>query len=231
MADPNRLLLEQAASRLKAFLPEIVFVGGVTLGILITDDAASEIRGTTDVDVIAEIITYVGYIGFSERLKAQGFTEDMGEDGEAPLACRWRYGSLKVDVLTLDEQVLGYTNRWYASALESAVPFMLPSGTTIRVISAPHFLGTKMEAFRSCGKDDFASSHDLEDFIAIVEGRPSLLGEIAATSPELQTYLSAASSGLLAEPRFMDVLPGFVVDQARVPIIVDRLQAIALLPS
>lgn len=231
MADPNRLLLEQAASRLKAFLPEIVFVGGVTLGILITDDAASEIRGTTDVDVIAEIITYVGYIEFSERLKAQGFTEDMGEDGEAPLACRWRYGSLKIDVLALDEQVLGYTNRWYASALESAVPFILPSGTTIRVISAPHFLGTKMEAFRRRGRDDFASSHDLEDFIAVVEGRPSLLGEIAATNPELQAYLSAACSGLLAEPRFMDVLPGFVVDQARVPIIVDRLQAIALLPS
>ena len=231
MADPNRLLLEQAASRLKAFLPEIVFVGGVTLGILITDDAASEIRGTTDVDVIAEIITYVGYIEFSERLKAQGFTEDMGEDGEAPLACRWRYGSLKIDVLALDEQVLGYTNRWYASALESAVPFILPSGTTIRVISAPHFLRTKMEAFRRRGRDDFASSHDLEDFIAVVEGRPSLLGEIAATNPELQAYLSAACSGLLAEPRFMDVLPGFVVDQARVPIIVDRLQAIALLPS
>ena len=172
MADPNRLLLEQAVSRLKAFLSEIVFVGGITLGILITDDAASEIRGTTDVDVIAEIITYVGYIEFSERLKAQGFTEDMGEDGEDLLACRWRYGDLKIDVLAVDEQVLGYTNRWYASALESAVPFILPSGTTIRVISAPHFLGTKMEAFRSRGKDDFASSHDLEDFIAILEGRP-----------------------------------------------------------
>jgi hypothetical protein len=51
MPDPNLRLLEEAASKLGPFLREIVFVGGVTLGLLITDKAAAPIRSTDDVDV------------------------------------------------------------------------------------------------------------------------------------------------------------------------------------
>src|ERR1035441_3519630 len=55
MPDPNLPLLEDAVHKLAPFLEEIVFVGGITLGLLITDKAAAPIRGTNDVDVIAEI--------------------------------------------------------------------------------------------------------------------------------------------------------------------------------
>jgi hypothetical protein len=65
-------LLEDAVRKLAPFLDEIVFVGGITLGLLITDKAAAPIRGTNDVDVIAEIVTYADYIAFSERLRCRG---------------------------------------------------------------------------------------------------------------------------------------------------------------
>ena len=55
-----------------------MFVGGVTLGLLITDEAAAPVRGTTDIDVIAEIVPYADYIAFSERLREAHFTEDTG---------------------------------------------------------------------------------------------------------------------------------------------------------
>jgi hypothetical protein len=58
MSDPNLPFLEDAVRKLAPFLDEIVFVGGVPLGLLITDEAAAPIRGTTDVDVIAEAVTY-----------------------------------------------------------------------------------------------------------------------------------------------------------------------------
>lgn len=57
MLDPNLPLLEDATQKLAPFLNEIVFVGGVTLGLLITDKAAAPIRGTNDVDVIDGGIT------------------------------------------------------------------------------------------------------------------------------------------------------------------------------
>jgi hypothetical protein len=103
----------------------------------------------------------------------------------------------------------------------------LPEGPSIRVISAPYFLATKMEAFRGRGKMDFQASHDLEDFVAVIEGRENIVNEIAESPRDVRDYLAQAAKGLLAESRFLDVLPGFVLDDERVPIIGKRLAFIA----
>jgi len=221
MPDPNLPLLEDAVRKLASFLDEIVFVGGVTLGMLITDAAAAPIRGTTDVDVIAEIVTYADYIAFSERLRQAHFTEDTG------LTCRWHNGALTLDVLVLNKEVLGFTNIWYEPALRHASTVSLPGGDAIRVITAPFFLGTKMEAFRGRGRMDFQASHDLEDFVAVIEGRETIVQEIAESPRDLQHYLADAAKALLAEPRFLDALPGFVLDSERVPLIHKRIASIA----
>jgi hypothetical protein len=224
MPDPNLPLFEDAVRKLAPFLDEIVFVGGVTLGLLITDEAAAPIRGTTDVDVIAEIVTYADYIAFSERLRQAHFTEDQGEES---LTCRWHNGTLTLDVLALNKEVLGFTNIWYEPALRHASILTLPGGTSIRVITASFFLATKMEAFRGRGKMDFQASHDLEDFVAVIEGRENVVCEIAQSPQDVRDYLAQAAKTLLTEPRFLDVLPGFVLDDGRVPLIQERLASIA----
>jgi hypothetical protein len=224
MPDPNLPLLEDAVRKLAPFLDEIVFVGGVTLGLLITDEAAAPIRGTTDVDVIAEIVTYADYIAFSERLRQAHFTEDQGEE---PLTCRWHNGALTLDVLALNKEVLGFTNIWYEPALRHASTLTLPGGRSIRVITAPFFLATKLEAFSGRGKMDFQASHDLEDFVAVIEGRENVVREIVESPQDVRDYLAQAAKTLLSEPRFLDVLPGFVLDDGRVPLIQERLASIA----
>lgn len=94
-------------------------------------------------------------------------------------------------------------------------------------MTAPFFLGTKIEAFRQRGQRDFQASHDLEDFVAVIEGKDALLQEIAAAPEAFRDYLAKATNALLAESRFLDVLPGFVLDAERVPLIQDRLALIA----
>ena len=61
---------------LQPLLPEIVFVGGCATGLLITDPGAAAVRGTYDVDVIAEIASYADYVVFSDRLHELGFHVD-----------------------------------------------------------------------------------------------------------------------------------------------------------
>lgn len=159
MADPNLDLLEDAATKLTPLLPEVVFIGGATLGLLVTDEGAAPIRGTINVDVIAEIRTYADYTAFSGRLQALGFVEDAREG--APV-CRWVNEDLTLDVMPLEKSVFGFSNIWYRGALEAAHRVTLPSGTEIRIITAPFFLATKMEAFRGRGRGDFFASHDLK---------------------------------------------------------------------
>ena len=74
---------------------------------------------------------------------------------------------------------------------------------------------------------DFQASHDLEDFVAVIEGRDTVLREIAESPQDLRNYLAEAARSLLAESRFLDVLPGFVLDNDRVPLILDRFATVA----
>jgi len=77
------------AARVKPLLPELVFVGGCTTGLLITDPAASPVRATDDVDVIVEVASYAEYARFSKRLRNLGFSEGLiGGCTDLPMADR-----------------------------------------------------------------------------------------------------------------------------------------------
>jgi hypothetical protein len=174
MSKRNLELLVEASRLLKPLLGELVFVGGSTTALLITDKAAAEVRPTYDVDAIAEISSYAAYADFSDRLRRCGFTEDTGEG--API-CRWRQKKTILDVMPLDEKILGFSNRWYKPAMDSAVIHDLGPDLRVRVVTAVYFCATKLEAFAGRGKYDYQSSHDLEDLMAVVDGRAELAGE------------------------------------------------------
>ncbi len=77
MANSNLELLTSVARLLSLLLGDLVFVGGCTTALLITDTAAAEVRPTYDVDAIAEITSYSDYEKFSERLRQLGFAADQ----------------------------------------------------------------------------------------------------------------------------------------------------------
>jgi predicted nucleotidyltransferase len=178
--DPNLPLLESVAKYLGSLCEQLVFVGGCATGLLITETAAPPVRVTKDVDAIVEILTLTEYHALERQLESGGFRHDRSPD--AP-KCRWMVGSALLDVMPTDEAVLGFGNRWYDEAVHTAVRVTLPSGRNIRLISPPAFLGTKFEAFHGRGAGDFLASHDLEDIITVVDGRPELTTEIRQASP------------------------------------------------
>ena len=77
------------------------------------------------------------------------------------------------------ESILGFSNRWYPLAIITAQPLALPSGVMIRLITAPAFLATKLEAFAGRGNGDYLFSHDLGDFFAIIDGRESVIDRVS----------------------------------------------------
>ncbi len=132
--------------------------------------------------------------------------------------------------MPLDASILGFSNRWYADALHTAVAVELPSGVKLKAITAPYFLGTKIEAFRGRGHEDYLGSHDLEGFISVIDGRPSLLQEVREASPDLCGFLAEAVRGLLSASRFLDALPGHLsADAASQACIVSLLAKLELL--
>lgn len=222
-------MLRLAIENLGNLKDELVLVGGCMIDLLITDEAASEPRQTKDVDTIVEATSYLEYIAFSEKLKAIGFREDTNED--APL-CRWIKEQTILNVMPLDEETLGFTNSWYRPAMETAENFELLPDLTIRIASPVYFCATKMEAFDGRGDDDYLGSHDLEDIIALVDGRSEIVSEIENASEDVRHYTAAKVKKWLETSKFLDALPGHLggkADQNRLGVLIGRLQKISSL--
>jgi|SRR5215469_7206107 len=124
--------------------------------------------------------------GVSGGEETQEFAEDSSEG--API-CRWKQETTILDVMPLDEQILGFSNRWYRAALESAERRDLPEDVRILLVNPVYFCATKLEAFRGRGNDDYLASHDLEDFMAVIDGRPEFIDEIQNASADVRAYL------------------------------------------
>ncbi|MDO8434847.1 MAG: hypothetical protein Q7S58_20810 [Candidatus Binatus sp.] len=214
------------AAKLKPLLPEIVFLGGCTTGLLITDPGASPVRATDDVDVIVEVASYAEYSRFSKRLRSLGFSEDSSEG--API-CRWLIDHMKLDVMPTDERILGFSNRWYKPAIETANLIPL-DGFELRVVTAPYFIATKLGAFRGRGKGDFYASSDLEDITTVLDGRPTVVEEVADSSAALRRYIGREIGMLVDNPEFLNALPGHLagdpISQARIPMILGILRSL-----
>jgi len=226
--NPNLQILELAVAALGPLTDQMVFVGGCATGLLITDAAAPPIRVTQDVDVITEVATRGAYYKLSEQLRQRGFKEDQSPD--API-CRWTINDVVLDVMPTNPEILGFSNQWYRSALATAELVSLPSGSQIRIVISPYFLATKLDAFAGRGKSDYAASHDMEDIIAVLDGRPGVVDEVKSADAALRKYLSENFSRLIRDKYFLESLPGHLpgdsASQARVSLVLKRLEHLA----
>jgi predicted nucleotidyltransferase len=203
---------------------QMVFVGGCSTAVLVTDEISlQEVRATDDVDLIIGLSGVSQWMQLEEKLREKGFTVSS----EDKLICRMRLGNLKVDFMPDDPNILGFTNRWYDKGIQTSVKYALPSGRQIKHLTSPLFLATKFEAYNGRGKDDPLGSHDLEDIIILVDGRKELLEEIAKTDEDVRQYIAEQFSALQMHRDFEHFLDGNINEGAgRAGIVRSRIDAI-----
>ena len=226
--DINIRMIIHVAKRLGDLRDKVVFVGGCATGMFITDPAMPEVRATQDVDVIVEIASRMEYYRLEEELRNRGFKQDLSEN--APV-CRWLVDAIKVDIMPTQEEILGFSNRWYLPAIKNADLIELEKELTIKLVSPPYFLATKIDAFKGRGGGDYMASHDMEDIITILDGRPEIVSEIRSSSDDLKDFLSRTFRILLVNDEFLDSIPGHLspdrASQTRLPMLIERLREIA----
>jgi hypothetical protein len=226
--NPNLARLASAAEKLEPLLGQIVFVGGCVSGLLLTDPAASPVRPTLDVDAIVAIGSYAEFTLLENRLRELAFHQPNIEG--API-CRWMNGDLILDLMPTDASILGFSNRWYHSALENA-QVMIVGRYEIRTVTAPYFLATKLAAFHGRGKKDFRMSRDLEDIVTVIDGRPELVDEVHLAAAGLRKYLSDEFENLLSNGDFLEALPGNLLpdaaSQQRLNLVLKRMKQLII---
>ena len=185
----NSIDMLMAVARVLNRLPQpVVYTGGATISLYLDALSARDMRPTDDVDCVVEVTSQREYYRLSATLRDLGLSEDTSPG--APL-CRWLCEGIKLDVMPVDPQVLGFGNRWYERGVADAIDFILPNGSEIKIFALAYLLASKIEAFGSRGRNQFYFSKDFEDIITLFNGCPHLIAEIAASEVEVRTFITA----------------------------------------
>jgi hypothetical protein len=93
-------------------------------------------------------------------------------------------------------------------------------------------LATKLEAFADRGASDPMISHDLEDIVRLVDGRPLIVDDVAAAQDALAKYVRAGLRNGLQQPIMRDSIPMLMLpddgSQLRASsIVIPRMERIA----
>lgn len=223
----GQAILAKAAQLLLPLNENFVFLGGLAMTLLVSDPAAPDARPTEDVDVIVEIGSYAKYSQLEEKLRANGFVQPRNE---VNIICRWLKEGLTIDIMPVDAGILGFDNQWYVYAMRSASSVPITQDLAIRLVTAPCFLATKIEAFQSGTRGDFLASRDMEDIVSVLDGRAEVVAEVQAAEPAVRTFLAEKFQGYLESEDFLEALEGLLApdaaSQARQPFILSRMAQI-----
>lgn len=120
-----------------------------------------------------------------------------------------------------DEEILRFKSMWYPVALRTAQSYELSDTLTVRITSAPAFLATKWEAFADRGDEDWYGSHDVEDIVMVVAGRPELPDELKATEVGLRDYVIRSTTSMFDSRVVDDVIAGALAEVREVSGLLD----------
>lgn len=190
-------LLELALDALGPLADELTFVGGATVVLWISDPIAPPARATDDVDVVCQATTYLEFARLEARLRDETPLRDDTE-----VVCRWRVPStgLILDIVPATDVPIGFANPWYPAVLAGRVEVELPSGRVIFTAPPPLLIATKIAAWHARGAGDILASRDVEDILTLVDGRPSLSDEVAASPADLREAIRLWLHELLDHP-------------------------------
>src|SRR5260221_13174716 len=106
LSDEQLTALRMVARSLGSLNGQVVFVGGIARGLLVTDPGAHAARGTNDEDIVIDIGSRLDYqTSLRKQLRRRGFRGDMPEGG--PI-CLWLLWSISGDVITVKTGCIGF---------------------------------------------------------------------------------------------------------------------------
>ena len=167
----ERLGIVAAALRRAGLQP--VFVGGATIPLHLDAFGAAQARDTLDVDCIVDLPRRADYDAALDALRQVGFVDPIEEGAPVcRMLLRVDRTAIPVDIMPIESSVLGFSNRFYRGALETAEPHL--KNADVLVATPGYSFATKIAAWQDRGVRDAWLSTDLEDSVALLDGCASL---------------------------------------------------------
>lgn len=231
MSEINISALHSVARKLDTLDLNYAFLGGSIASLLLDELQLSPIRATDDVDVIVEVLTSQRYSDIEKRLRDGGFEHDVRDNASI---CRWLLNRITVDIMPVDGAFMGLNTAWFPEALSSATLREIDQ-RQLMIVSPVAFLATKLAAFHDRGRGDYYASHDLEDLVAVIDGRAAIVEEISTSADPMRRFVVESISRLCEKSDFREAVPGFLpsdaASQQRLPSLRRKTEEIARLAT
>ena len=190
--------IREVAIRLDYLLKDVVFVGGSVVALYADDPAADEVRPTYDIDIVVGIFTYAALSIFEEKIRALGFINVAN----SKFLGRYKINEIIVDVMPIEESILGFTNKWYKKGMEQSFLYEIDKDISIRLMPFHYFIASKIEAHNSRNKRDLRMSKDFEDIIYSFDNRLDPLIDMQKATGEVEVYLKEQMDDFLQDSNF-----------------------------
>lgn len=219
----NIAVVAEVASALGELKDRMIFVGGSIISLYTDDPAADEIRPTADVDMTISVLNYPVWTELQEQLLSLGFSPNA----QATHINRLFFNEIPVDVIPMEKEIIGETNRWYKVGLDSILEYDI-NGEVIKIFSAPVYLATKFEAFNSRGTD-LRTSHDIEDIIYILDNRTTIVQEILESESSVNAFIKEELQQIIKIGMLDEVLMSHIhplMLEERIPLVQEKITQI-----
>jgi hypothetical protein len=206
LVHPSIQRIGRVAQALGKLVDEVVFIGGSIAPLLQTEPPFEGSRPTKDADGVIASSTYSDIEPLHKKLRALGFRQKPGET--AHMHRWWSPDGDAFDLVPVGSHPGGSGQEWDGIALRNSVTVELGNGLIVRHASAPAFLALKWAAYIDRGAGDPYASHDMEDIIALVASRGTIVAEVREAPMEVRDFVVSQTSVLLDDERLPDIMAG-----------------------
>ena len=190
--------IREVAVRLDYLLKDVVFVGGSVVALYADDPAADEVRPTDDIDIVVGISTRGAFSAFEEKIRQLGFKNVT----DSTFIGRYKINEIIVDVMPIDEAVLGFSNKWYREGIDQSFLYEIDDEISIRLMPFHYFIASKIEAHNSRNKGDLRQSRDFEDIVYSFDNRLDPLKDMQKASGKVRDFLKEKMNDLFEDFNF-----------------------------
>ena len=183
-----------------------VFAGASILPLLLDDPAAPPPRFTEDVDAVVDVISYGRWETLQRRLHECGLRVRADIPAGRARICLFHLEEIEVDIMPLRTPEILRPSPMLELGFQFAEPFQIANDLEVFALSAPSLLSAKLEAFFERGIRQLPNSKDLDDIVALFDGRMRLVDEIADTTPEMRVFISDGLRRFLANGYVLDLI-------------------------
>ncbi len=208
MSSAAESLLDQFMEDIQPLQLRVIVFGGQAISLHL--DALPEgedARETRDVDCVpSSVHNAIAMHELENTLHNAGWTPHIDKvDGGVK---RNLFAKISPSGVNVDFMPIFSLNQEDAIAIcaKDAQSYPLPSGTTLRVLTAAGLLAAKLQAHRDRGSDAPMFSHDLEDIALLLACCSQLEASVQGSPPAVKELISAEARLLEADEQSMDAL-------------------------